>query len=149
MHVSRFSRRAILDFEGVIQDKAKYFCENMERCKSKGNEINLVDAYSAFTGDVIMQYLFGFTYDHVRSDGFKENFHEAYMAVSKFSHIAIQFPFATPVYIFLRDDRSFTDNFCKLLKSLPDAANEKMNPPFAKMIRLRKVRSLNTQLSRM
>ena len=77
-----FSRRALLEFQSVIQDKVKLLCEGFERCKANDSVFDCLDAYSSFAGDVIMEYSFGFSYDHVKSDLFRDNLHDAYMAMS-------------------------------------------------------------------
>lgn len=54
-------------------------------------------AWNAYAGDVITQYSFGFNYNHLGSDDFEKSFHDAFMAVSEFGHLTLQFPWMTPV----------------------------------------------------
>jgi len=54
-------------------------------------------AWSAYAGDIVTQYSFGFNYHNVDIDDFKEPFNDAFLAVSEFGHIALQFPWITPV----------------------------------------------------
>jgi hypothetical protein len=41
---------------------------------------------------VVCQYAFGYTYDHLQSEGFNEGFHDAFMAASEFGLLAMQLP---------------------------------------------------------
>ena len=65
-----------------------------------GRVLAINKVWNAFAGDVITEYSFGFNYDHLGSDDFDQTFHSAFMAVSEFGHIALQFPWVTPVYTF-------------------------------------------------
>jgi len=78
---------------------------------------------------VITEYSFGLSYNHLKSPGCKENFHDAFMAVSEFGHVALQFPVVHPI-----------------LNMLPDSINEKMNPRLSKLLKLQ--RDLRTIISR-
>lgn len=53
--------------------------------------------WDAYATDMVTQYSFGFTYGHLESEDFKKSFKEAFMAVSEFGHIALQWPWITPV----------------------------------------------------
>lgn len=92
-----FSKRNIGEFQSVIREKVELLCKNIAKCKSNGKEFRLNIAFSAFAGDVITQYALGMCYDHLDSPGFTESFHEAFMAVSEFGHVALQFPWVHPV----------------------------------------------------
>jgi hypothetical protein len=59
----------------------------------------------------------------LKSDDFKDTFHDAFLAVGEFSHISMQFPWIAVI-----------------LNSLPDAIVEVMNPPLEKLLRLQRVR---------
>jgi hypothetical protein len=59
--------------------------------------LSLTNAFNAFTGDVVMEYCFGFCDSHLESPGFKVNFHRPLVVVSAFGALASQFPFIHPV----------------------------------------------------
>ena len=92
-----FSKRSIAKFEPVIRDKVKLMCKGIAATKQTGDILVLSNAFNAFAGDVITEYCFGFCYNHLESPGFKDNFHPAFMAVSAFGHLALQFPLMHPV----------------------------------------------------
>ena len=72
-------------------------CKGIAASKDNGDVLVLSNAFNAYTGDVITEYCFGFCYDHLSSPGFKDNFHPAFMAVSAFGHLALQYPLMHPV----------------------------------------------------
>jgi hypothetical protein len=95
-----FSKRSILSFQPVIRDKVEILCKTIAQYKDNGRVLAVNKAFSAFAGDVICEYAFGFCYSHLESPDFEESFHDAFMAMSEFSHVAIQFPWVTPVSYF-------------------------------------------------
>jgi cytochrome P450 len=92
-----FSKRSIAKFEPVIREKLELMCKAISDYNETGETLVLSDAFNAYAGDIITQYCFGFSYNHLESPGFKENFHRAFMAVSAFGHLALQFPIMHPV----------------------------------------------------
>lgn len=92
-----FSKRSIAKFEPVIQEKIELMCKGIAAAKEKEKVLILSDAFDAYAGDVITEYCFGFCYNHLESPEFKDNFHKAFMAVSAFGHLALQFPLMHPV----------------------------------------------------
>ncbi|KAF2162127.1 hypothetical protein M409DRAFT_69340 [Zasmidium cellare ATCC 36951] len=116
-----FSRKAILGFESAVQNKMDIMTNGLKRFHETGAVCKISEAYSAFAGDVVTQYSFGFDYDHLSLEGFTDSFHDAFMAVSAFGHVALQFPWMHG-----------------LLNSLPDSWNKAMNPPLAKLLDLQK-----------
>lgn len=52
----------------------------------------------AFTGDIIMEYAFGFSYKQLESPTF-DSFHEAFMAIGGSAHVAAFFPWLITVNI--------------------------------------------------
>jgi cytochrome P450 len=87
-----FSRRSVLNFESVVQEKAKDLCDGITKCHDAGDPVTISDAFAAFSGDVVVQYSFGFNYDHLKSDGFHENLEPGFMAASETGHLVNQFP---------------------------------------------------------
>ncbi|KAF1814179.1 cytochrome P450, variant [Eremomyces bilateralis CBS 781.70] len=116
-----FSKRAIGQFEPFVRGKVDFFCDRIAKYKGTGEVLAVNKLWNAYAGDVITEYSFGFNYDHLASEDFKETFHDAFMAVSEFGHIALQFPWVTP-----------------LLNMLPDDMVQKMNPPLEKLLQLQR-----------
>lgn len=95
--LSSFSRKAILDQQQLVQTKMDHLCQGFERCRANGTVFRVTDAFAAFAGDVISQYSFGFSYDQVEKFGWEENFHDAYISLGAFGHVAVQFPWMNNV----------------------------------------------------
>jgi len=96
-----FSKRSILDFQPVIREKLEILCDKIAKYgEGDGEQILCLNyAWSAWAGDLITEYAFGFCYNHLESPGFQESFHEAYMEMTGFGHVAVQFPWVHPVRI--------------------------------------------------
>jgi hypothetical protein len=96
-----FSKRSILDFQPVIREKLEILCDKIAKyAEGDGEQILCMNyAWSAWAGDLITEYAFGFCYNHLESPGFQESFHEAYMEMTGFGHVAVQFPWVHPVRI--------------------------------------------------
>ncbi len=105
-----------------MQAKCDLLYQGIEKCRSEGSICTISNGFAAYSGDVITQYSFGFSYDHLQSDGFRENLHPAFMAVSEFGHVTLQFPWVKPV-----------------LDALPESMIKSMNPPLEKLLQLQKV----------
>ncbi|CZR51378.1 related to cytochrome P450 CYP3/CYP5/CYP6/CYP9 subfamilies [Phialocephala subalpina] len=116
-----FSKRSIAKFEPVIRDKVELMVKGITKAKNNGDVLVLSNAFDAFAGDVITEYCFGFCYNHLESAGFKDNFHPAFMAVSAFGHLAMQFPLMHPI-----------------MNSFPDWMTEKMTPDLHMLLVLQK-----------
>lgn len=87
-----FSKRAVVNFQTVICERLKILCKRIAKYKESSGDFNVLDAYAAFAGDVITGYAFGIGYDHFDLPDFRGSFHDAYMTMSEFSHVAVMFP---------------------------------------------------------
>ncbi|RDW84632.1 cytochrome P450-4 [Coleophoma cylindrospora] len=102
-------------------------CENIElmsRRLSESQESNrplcLTDAFPALTGDIIMEYSFGFCYKSLEDQKFA-SFHEAFNAIGAAGHIGAQFP-----------------GFFWLMNQIPDSITEKLQPALASLLRMKR-----------
>ncbi|KAE9364717.1 cytochrome P450 [Stipitochalara longipes BDJ] len=86
--------------------------KGITKAKNNSGVLVLSSAFDAFAGDFTTEYCFGFCYNHLESDRFKDNFHPGFMVVSAFGHLAMQFPLMRPII------NSFTDWMTK--KMTPD-----------------------------
>ncbi|TVY64342.1 Cytochrome P450 monooxygenase sdnE [Lachnellula suecica] len=115
-----FSRRAILSFVPTIREKVELLSSRVSEFQHSGKAINMTEAYPAFTGDIIMDYAFGFSYKHLESSEFA-SFHEAFTVLGITGHIATQFPWFFPV-----------------MNSIPEFIVQKMQPSLASVLRLKR-----------
>jgi hypothetical protein len=141
---SLFSKRSIVNFQPVIREKIEILCENIARFGEGGKVVDMKKAWSAFAGDVVCQYAFGYTYNHLQSKNFDEGFHDAFMAASEFGLMAMQLPWLDRVSqllhfcCFIFQGLLYTDD-SQLLKTLPDKYIDSMNPALHMLFVLQKV----------
>ncbi|TVY33221.1 Cytochrome P450 monooxygenase [Lachnellula occidentalis] len=121
-----FSRRAVFNLVPVIREKLELLCKRIDEYEEGHKPVNFTRAYSAMTGDVIMEYFFGFTYKHVEAPEFL-SFHEAYMGFALSGHIATQFPWYIP-----------SANKQSAHELYPRLNNHDPGPRVASLIRLKK-----------
>jgi len=94
-----FSKRSIAKLEPFLKERVELLCKGVLAAKESGEVLNLIDVFTAFTGDVILEYCFGFCDNHLGSPGFKTNFHEAFVNLTSFGALSLQFPILNPVSI--------------------------------------------------
>ena len=94
---SLFSKRSIISFQPMIREKLEILCGNIAKFGQDGKVVDMKKAWSAFAGDVVCQYAFGYSYNHLESQDFNEGFHDAFMAVSEFGLLAMQMPWVDQV----------------------------------------------------
>jgi hypothetical protein len=86
-----FSKRNIVNFQPVIRGQINILCQKLSQYKESGRVLSLDNAWSALMADIITPYAFGQSYHHLEIPDFSASFHEAYMAMTEFSHIAEHF----------------------------------------------------------
>ncbi len=106
----------------MVQSKIEYACTKISQYKDNDNILNLARMWDAYSGDVIMEYAFGFSYKNLESEDFVETFHEAFLALSEFGSLACQFPILGPI-----------------MESLPDFLVRIMSPQLDRLLTLLKV----------
>ncbi|KAI7493665.1 hypothetical protein KC367_g8477 [Hortaea werneckii] len=114
---------AIIDQQSLVQEKCNTMLEGMTRLKYIGTVFKVTDAFAAFAGDVISQYSFGFSYGQVNNyeTGWPQNFHDAYLSLGAFGHVAVQNPWVN-----------------NLLKAIPERLVLRMDPSLGQMLQLQK-----------
>ncbi|EAT82965.2 hypothetical protein SNOG_09700 [Parastagonospora nodorum SN15] len=90
-----FSRRSILDFIHIIYRHIDTLSIRIQEFEAGKEPLNLTHAFPALTGDIIMDYFFGFNYAQLKSPDFS-SFHEAFIKLGGTGHIATQFPWFLP-----------------------------------------------------
>jgi hypothetical protein len=93
----------------------------MQECESRKEPLNLTNAFPALTGDIIMDYFFGFNYNQLKSPDFA-SFHEAFIKIGGTGHIGTQFPWFLPV-----------------MNSIPDSITEWAQPAAAPLLKFKRV----------
>ncbi|KAF2124280.1 cytochrome P450 [Dothidotthia symphoricarpi CBS 119687] len=91
-----FSRRSILDLIHIIHRHIDTLSARLREAEARKEPINLTLAFPALTGDIIMDYFFGFNYAQLKHPEF-ESFHEAFVKIGGTGHVATQIPWIYPI----------------------------------------------------
>lgn len=86
----------VLNFEPVICQYAERLCERISQYAGSRRPLVVSDAYPCLSGDVVMQYAFGFRHKQLDSPNFG-SFHEAFQSMGAYGHVTAQFPWFLPV----------------------------------------------------
>lgn len=62
-----------------------------------GSVVTLSRAWIALTTDVITDYAFGKSYDHLSSPGFEETLHEMLLGIFSIGQVGLHFPVLFPI----------------------------------------------------
>jgi hypothetical protein len=81
----------------MIRQKLQVLCDKLTNYKESGVVLSILDAWGAFAGDIITEYAFGVSYDHLELPNFRGSFHDAFMAMAEFGHLAVMFPWIHPI----------------------------------------------------
>lgn len=68
----------------------------MQEFEARKEPMNLTNAFPALTGDIIMDYFFGFNYAQLKHPEF-DSFHEGFTKMGNIGHVATQLPWIIPV----------------------------------------------------
>lgn len=121
-----FSRKRIIDLQGIIRKKLNILIDKVDEYKQNKTPATISQGYMAFTEDVIMEYCFAHDYDHLNSPGWEVNLHGPFKAVTISGHMSLQFPWVP-----------------KLLDSLPQPLLVKIEPLYALVFGMQRVRTKN------
>lgn len=125
-----FSRARILDLQDIIRQKLDVLLARIREFQKDGRVLRLNRAFMAFTGDVVMEYCFSHSYDHVKGENFDETMHEPFMAASISGHLSLQMPWVP-----------------KILNMLPESMLIKIEPLYALVFRMQAVRDSQAPIS--
>lgn len=83
----------------MVQERIGAMCHKLTGYQKEERVVKLQYMWSAYACDVVTTYAFGYNNDQVGSEDFKDNLHDAFLALSEFGHLALQFPWINPVSI--------------------------------------------------
>ena len=108
-----FSGTKISEFHPVILSKIDKLCRKISLHQENGSVLPLSKCWFALTTDIITQYAFAKSYDHLDSEEFKdtETFHKGFLIMHTSGLVIQHFPWLYTI-----------------LDSLPDWVIEKINP---------------------
>jgi len=112
-----FSKRSVARLEPVIQSRVDSLCERFRELQKLGAPVNLGDAYSALTMDIITEYSFAKSYGLLAKPEFASEWAKVMMAASESSHLNKQFGWLLPI-----------------MKLMPTWLVKLVNPPMMSLI---------------
>jgi cytochrome P450 len=122
-----FSKKKITEFRPVVQQKVDKLVYRITQFQERGAVIDWHKAMTAYAGDVISEYSFARSYDHLDSPDFRDNYYEPMHAACESGMLTLQFPWLWP-----------------LMNSLPDAVVLKLQPLLYLLINLQRVSATST-----
>lgn len=88
-----FSVAKVNDFQPTIHAKIKKLCDIIRTQYTDKEVVVLLDrAWTALTTDIITEYAFARSYNHLDNLGFQDTMHEALIAIYSITKLAMQFP---------------------------------------------------------
>lgn len=92
-----FSKQSIRKYSSVIQACVDKLCTRLEEHRSSGKKVNVMHAWTAFTGDVVSAYSFPAPYGLLDRADFAPEFFELWVSILSGSHLLKQFPWIFPL----------------------------------------------------
>ncbi|KAF4544715.1 Cytochrome p450 [Lasiodiplodia theobromae] len=86
-----FSRRSVVRLEPVIQLHIDKLRARLERSADSGEPVNLTDAFTALSADVIGDFAFGKRYGFLDAEDFNPGWHKLMLDLSRGTHLMKQF----------------------------------------------------------
>ena len=127
-----FTKRQINGFTPYIQERAAQLCERLLREYKGSSKVVLVsEAWAAFATDVIMYYVFAWSYDFLSYPDFIAPFTKSMKELFLSTHFAGHFPL-----------------FLRFLQSAPESVVGVINPGMRPVFKLQDVSSIPTSLNR-
>ncbi|KIX06391.1 uncharacterized protein Z518_04367 [Rhinocladiella mackenziei CBS 650.93] len=114
-----FSRARIVDLQTIIREKIGILLGRIREFQKDERILPINRAFMALTGDVVMEYCFSMSYDHLKLENFEKTLHEPFMAASISGHLSLQCPWVP-----------------KILFTLPESILLKIEPLYALVFRM-------------
>lgn len=86
-----FSKASVYRLESAVQSVIDKLVSRIEGERGTGSFINLVDAFTAMTSDIIVQYTFAKPYGFIDNPDFAHVWHKGMMDASEVAHLFKQF----------------------------------------------------------
>jgi len=92
-----FSKASVYRLEPAVQTVIDRLVSRLERDRGTRNVINLIDAFTALTADIIVQYTFAKPYGFMDNPDFARVWHKGMMDASEVTHLFKQFGWMEPM----------------------------------------------------
>lgn len=102
-----FSKASVYQLEPVVQSVVNQLVARLRTLRGSGGNVNMIDAFSSLTTDVISQYAFARPFGFLQSPDFSPHWHQLMMELSESFHLFKQFGWLEPMM------RSLPPSFAK------------------------------------
>ncbi|KAL9596343.1 MAG: hypothetical protein Q9219_005860 [cf. Caloplaca sp. 3 TL-2023] len=92
-----FSKQSIRKYSPVIQSSIDKLCKRLEEHRLEAKKVNLMHAWTAFTGDVVTEYSFPASYGLLDQSDFAPEYYQLWISILSGSHLLKQFPWIFPL----------------------------------------------------
>ena len=86
-----FSKAAVYQLESIVQSVVDQLVARLRALRGTGSNVNMIDAFSCFTTDVISQYAFARPFGFLNDPDFSPHWHRVMMDLSETFHLFKQF----------------------------------------------------------
>lgn len=117
-----FSKASVSKLEPVVQSVVNQLVARLRALGGTGGNVNLIDAFTSLTTDVISQYAFARPFGFLQSSDFSPHWHRLMMDLSEAFHLFKQFGWLEP-----------------MMRSLPPSFAKKASPKLVAMFDLQDV----------
>ena len=102
-----FSKASVLQLEPIVQTVVDQLIARLRALRGTGSNVNMIDAFSCLTADVISQYAFAHPFGFMNDPDFSPHWHQVMMDLSENFHLFKQFGWLEPTM------RSLPTSFAK------------------------------------
>lgn len=91
------STLSVQKLEPVVKSVVNKAMLRLQNTRGSGAPTDLIDLYTALTSDIISQYAFGRSFNHLDRPGSTKEWHQMWMNVSENGHLIKQYPSILPL----------------------------------------------------
>ena len=117
-----FSKRSIYQLSSLVQKYVDDLITRLDEFRGSQIPVNLIDAYSALTGDIITDYCFGASSGFIEDKDFSPSWHKLIHDFGEMGHTAKHFGLLMP-----------------MMESIPPTIAAKLYPAMAAIVELNKL----------
>jgi cytochrome P450 len=112
-----FSRRSVLEQQGIVWDKVNLLCRRMREAGEKGAAFDMYCGLRAFATDILSEYAYGDCWNQLDRQDLGIAWTKLYYTLGSLMHLAAQFPLIVTI----------------ISRVMPDRIAAKLNPGFAEI----------------
>lgn len=93
-----FSKKSVLELSPIIHEKLSMLMQRFQKAARESTVLDLDDAFSALTGDMISQYVWGVSAGFLDDENFKNEFRQAVTEMTDLIHVSKFFPMLATMF---------------------------------------------------